>query len=375
MAIRSEHPTFVFYISGHGFGHATRSIEIVNALARRAPAARFVLRTIVPEWFLRAGLGVEAQIIPGDTDTGVVQPDSLSVDEEETARRAAAFYARFDERVAREAAFLARARGALVVGDIPPLAFAAAAEAGIPSVAFGNFTWDWIYGGLPRFDQIAPGVRGAIAKADARATLALRLPFGGGFEGMPHVDDVPLVARRASLAREETRARLRLPGGRPIVLATFGGHGGTVPLANAARNGAFLLLATDYEVPSAPHEASNLRVVPADEMRGAGVAYTDLLAASDVVVSKLGYGIVSECLANGVALLYTLRGRFIEQEVFIQELPDVMRIRLLPPGALSSGRWSADVAALLGQPLPSRTIRIDGADVVADRLLALLPLA
>ena len=31
------------------------------------------------------------------------------------------------------------------MGDIPPLAFAAAHAAGLPSVAVANFTWDWVY--------------------------------------------------------------------------------------------------------------------------------------------------------------------------------------------------------------------------------------
>ncbi len=49
----------------------------------------------------------------------------------------------------------------------------------------------------------------------------------------------------------------------------------------------------------------------------AGLLYQDLVAAADVVVSKPGYGIVSECVANGTALLYTSRGRFIEYDLFV----------------------------------------------------------
>ena len=43
-------------------------------------------------------------------------------------------------------------------------------------------------------------------------------------------------------------------------------------------------------------------------------------AAADVVVSKPGYGIVSECIVNGAALLYTSRGRFAEYDVFVEEI-------------------------------------------------------
>lgn len=359
----------LFYISGHGFGHASRDIQIINALARRVPGLHVVLRTMVPEWFLLASLETRVEVIAGDTDVGVVQPDGLSIDEAETARRAAAFHARFDDRVAHEADLIRSLAPSLVAGDIPPLAFAAAAAAGVPSVAISNFTWDWIYGGFPGFDALAPGVRALIARANAQATHTLRLPFAGGFASMPHIEDVPLVARRATLAKAETRRRLGLSSHRPIVLATFGGHGGNIPLARAADDGRFQLVATDYEVGTHLPPHPNLRVVPADEMRRLGFTYTDLLAASDVVATKLGYGIVSECLANGVALLYTLRGRFIEQDTFIREMPAVMRSQHIDTDDLRDGRWADAVDALLAQPVPDVATRSDGAEVVAERMV------
>src|SRR4051794_12605907 len=73
----------VFYVSGHGFGHAARATQIVNALARLEPAVSVVIRASVPEWFLRASLEAPADISPGEVDTGVVQHDGLSIDEDE----------------------------------------------------------------------------------------------------------------------------------------------------------------------------------------------------------------------------------------------------------------------------------------------------
>ena len=92
--------SLVFYISGHGFGHASRSCQLIGAVARRAPGLRLVVRTTVPEWFIRAGLDVPVEIVSGETDTGVLQPDSLSIDDAGTAARAAEFYRTFDTRVA-----------------------------------------------------------------------------------------------------------------------------------------------------------------------------------------------------------------------------------------------------------------------------------
>ena len=357
-----------FYISGHGFGHAARDVEVINALVRRDPSVRVAVRTMVPQWFLEASLVAPVERFEGPTDTGVVQPDSLSVDEEATAVEAAAFYAGFAARVADEAALLRRQRVDLVIGDMPPLAFAAAAAAGIPSMALGNFTWDWIYGGYPRFESRAPGVCRQIADANAKATLTLRLPFAGGFEGMLPIEDVPLVARHASLNRADTRRRLALDGDRPVVLATFGGHGGNVPLEAAAAGGGLAIVATDYEV-SRSQSNGRLRVFPATVLRDAGVTYTDLLAAVDVVATKLGYGIVSECLANDVPLLYTTRGRFREQEVFERDMPAVMRCRAISRERLIAGDWADAVDRLLAQHSPPRRLASNGAEVVAARIL------
>ena len=61
------------------------------------------------------------------------------------------------------------------MGDIPPLAVAAAEAAAIPSVAIGNFTWDWIYEDYRSEDalELARDIRRMYRKA----TTALRLPL------------------------------------------------------------------------------------------------------------------------------------------------------------------------------------------------------
>jgi len=166
-----------------------------------------------------------------ETDTGLVQIDSLQLDEDESARAAARFYATFDERAAAEADRLRRAEAAIVVGDIPPLAFAAAARAAIRSAAVANFTWDWIYGIYPAFDRLAPEAVPAIRRAYAHATSALRLPLHGGFEPMATVTrDIPFIARRSAIGRDEARRRLGTRGDRPVVLPSFGAYGAALPL-------------------------------------------------------------------------------------------------------------------------------------------------
>ena len=107
-----------------------------------------------------------------------------------------------------------------------------------------------------------------------------------------------------------------------------------------------------------------------DALLAGGLRYEDLVAAADVVVSKPGYGIVSECAANDTALLYTSRDGFVEHDVMVREMPRMLRCRHILPDDLMAGRWSADVGALLDEPGLAMPPACNGAEVAAEEILA-----
>ena len=362
----------VFYISGHGFGHATRDLEIIRHLHQQQPGARIIVRTSVPAWFLERSARASIDVQPCETDTGIAQIDSLQLDEAETVRQASAFYSRFDGRVEVEAAVLKRAGASVVVGDVPPLAFAAARRAGIPSIAVANFTWDWIYAAYPSFHQHASAVLTTIQNAYSNTDLALRLPFAGGFTTMRSVRDVPLVARHSRRTRDANRRLLDVSDRRPVVLASFGGHGADLPFERVAETQNVTLLVTDYEARSIKPVASldgRLRCFTSAALEQADIRYEDLVSAADVVVSKPGYGIVSECIANQTALLYTSRGVFAENDVLVAGMKPFVRGGFISQDDLRSGRWDPSLRALLTEPEPPEQMRTDGASIVASAIL------
>ena len=63
----------VFYISGHGFGHASRSIEVINAILARRPETRIGVRTAAPRWLFDLTVKGKVTFSTLETDTGVVQ--------------------------------------------------------------------------------------------------------------------------------------------------------------------------------------------------------------------------------------------------------------------------------------------------------------
>ena len=220
----------VFYISGHGFGHASRDVELINAIAAAGPD---VADRGADD---RPGLAVRARERrrrrSAGRDRHRTRPDRQPPIRRARIRSPGGGLLPHVRRARRRGS--ARARGTLgadlVVGDIPPLAFAAADRAGVQSMAIGNFTWDWIYGVYPAFEALAPDVIPTIRAAYATATRALRLPFHGGFEPMAAVtDDIPLIARRSRRDPADTRRLLGVADDRPLVLASFGAYGAPLP--------------------------------------------------------------------------------------------------------------------------------------------------
>ena len=306
-----------------------------------------------------------------ETDTGATQIDSLTLDVDATARAAAAFYADFDRRIADESLVLESVGAAAVVGDVPPLAFAAAAWAGVPSVAIANFTWGWIYEAYPSFADLAPHVLDTIRAAYGATTLALRLPLRGGFDWMPTAIDLPLVARRATHTRAEARRRLALEDTTRVALASFGGHGFPLPLDDIAARNALVILQSEPREQASDATRGLVRNLDRDALAACGLGYEDLVAAADVVVTKPGYGIASECIANGTPLLYTSRGDFPEYDALVDEMPRYLRCRHISREDLVNGRWADAIEALVAQPPPPERLPLTGADIAATHILRL----
>src|SRR5262249_11219177 len=133
----------------------------------------------------------------------------------------------------------------------------------------------------------------------------------------------------------------------------FSGFGLSLPVDELQRSKDFVLLVAEREPPP-------------------GLRYEDLVAAADVVVSKPGYGIVSECAANGTALLYTSRENFIEYGVLVDGMPGLLRSKFINADDLRAGRWSGAIRDLLAQPDHLERPRTDGAAVAATTILELL---
>lgn len=268
----------------------------------------------------------------------------------------------------QEAAILREAGVEVVLGDVPPLAFAAARLAGVPGIAVANFGWDWIYAGWQdrRFGPYIERIREAYGEAD----LLLRLPFSPaeteGFPAFRHVEPLPLITRQATRTRKQVRREIGVSDHATLVLLSFGGfdaEGLDLQALGKWSEYCFVITPLKGDGTSVP---SNVLVLPRSQLD-----YLSLLAACDAVVTKPGYGIVVDALVARVPVLYTDRGAFREYPILVHALETLGRARHVPRDQVRAGDIGPHLDALLAVSTPWCEMRGDGAQVIADRVIAI----
>jgi len=352
-----------YYISGHGYGHGARSCQVMLSLKKSCPELELHLRTTVPHWLFQ-DLPFPASYERRAVDVGVVQEDCLQLKIEETFRGCRNFHDRLPDFIEEELGFIARHKIRLVVGDIPPVCFEIARAAGLPSVAIGNFSWDWIYRAyLPEF----PSFLSLIEEMEGfyrKATLALSLPFSCDLGIFPHQKPIPLITRVSTLDRIEARKRWSLPATAPVILLSFGGLGlKRFPWARLLGSKSFFFVTTGGD----PRKDDNLLVLP-----DVVPHYEDLMRAADAVVSKPGYGVVADAISHQVPILYTAREDFPEYPFLVEAIERWATSEFIPQEELLAGNLEPYLERLLAKKRNWPAVSLNGAEISAREIISFL---
>jgi hypothetical protein len=357
------------FVSPHGFGHAARTVAILEALARRGLELHCELFTTVPRWFFDDALRVPFGWHRLVCDVGMVQRSAISEDLPATV----AALARFLEDLpgaARAGAARVRELGCeLVMADISPLGLAVAAEAGLPSVLVESFTWEWIYAAYEQLEPRLAGLADRLAPWFSTASLRIQTepvcrPVEGALSTAP-------VARRPRRAREAVRRELGIGPHRRAVLVTMGGSGwrpdstdrlASWPGADCVLLGGGERMERRGRAVLLPHRSP--------------IAVQDLIAAVDAVVGKLGYSTVAEAWQAGTRYAFVPRRPFPESPVLEAFVGHALPSVELSAAQFERQEWLAPVEKLLDRPAApplGASAGPRGDDQAAAAVAALLP--
>ncbi len=348
-------PHLVVSISSHGFGHVAQTAPILNRLHERMPRLRLTLRSAVPLAHLRSRIHAPFEHLPGEGDTGMVMSSAMDVCIEESRAAYRAFHADWEARIAQEDCLLRELGADLLLSDVGYLPLAGAQRAGIPNAALCSLNWADIYRHYCGDDAIATQIHACYANADA----FLRATPGMSMEHLPNLVPVAPLADVGSNRRDELAHHLNLSEEERLVLVSLGGIAGRLPIERWPHiDGVRWLVQQSWR---AGHpDAIVIESLP--------MSFGDLLASSDALICKPGYGSFVEAACSGTPVLYVGRADWPESSALIEWLQRYGLCREVSRDALEQGNFAGPLREILHAPRPGPVIP-GGAGQVADWLV------
>jgi hypothetical protein len=353
--------SIAYYVSAHGYGHGVRSCDIIRAINELYPQLTVHIIRVLPPSFLSNRIGSAANSVRAASfDIGMVQLDSIRVDVDATLNKVERLYSQRRELVVREVAYLKENDIRLVVSDIPALPLEAAEFLGIPRLAIGNFGWDWIYSDFapkdPRWNPIVDVIREEYRKTD----LLLRLPFCEPMSAFPHIEDIPLVASPGRDRRADIAVLAACDPDKKWILLSF------TSLNWDARAQERVGEIEEYQFFTVrPLEWQARNIHPLDREQ---VTFSDVIASVDVVISKPGYGILSDCIVNQKPLIYSERSDFLEYPILETAIGKYLRNVHIRAADLYRGNLHESLDRIWESPEPPDKLSRGGDRIAARRI-------
>lgn len=355
-SFKKERKNIAYYITGHGLGHATRSLELIRGLLQ---TGRYCVHTVstVDEKFFRGGLeAYGVNLVDDETgldlyfnwfrnlDTGGIQLDAIYLDVDTTLQRYHdTIHIHRDKLIENEARWLKEHNIDLILMDTTQIAIAAGKVAGVKASFVSNFTWDFIFEEMLKVadtsklssDRLISYQKMIECCAnDVRdCTHFIRYlggtPLPAGFDASK-ISRGPLITR--PVKDKYLREKLNIPVGTKVLVLGFGGFVMDDEIKDEFLPPGWICLVL----------RATPKMIPSDRFRAMDhdIYVPDLIYAADAVLGKIGYGFVSECLGCITPLIYIPRVHWPEEEHLEKVLISYEAGVKMPLEDFSGGNWA-----------------------------------
>lgn len=331
-------------ISDHGLGHLGQLSPVLRELANHFPECDLHIQSTIAPGRLEEMLGLRHQQHGVADDHGLLMANSLDVKLDATVRAYALQHQNWDALLTATVTRFAAIAPDVVIANAPYLSIAGAAALGLPSVLLASFTWAHAYRAYCSDSSGAAACIDHMLTQYRKADLILQPEPSMPMPELSAGRSIGPLARLGRPCRPVVEQRLGMTAGQRLVLLFLGGVDTPLPLQ-------------DW-----PHDPNLVWVVSHTPSLGrpdfrsieeCGVAYIDLLASADALVTKPGYGSIAEAACNGIPVLYVRRGRWPEEPGLIDWLKRHGRSGEIDRATLESGALRPALEALWTLPQPT----------------------
>jgi uncharacterized protein (TIGR00661 family) len=278
----------LYYVTDNGLGHLTRTISIIREFHNDV---KFIIRHS-NEKFIKNSLP-NSIVLSGKTDQGsILLNDKVSIDWKQTETIMNNWYKNYNQKLIIEKNNIEKLKPDLIISDITPIPFLPAKELDIPTIAISNFTW------LDFLKKLSLTNSEFLINSYESSSLAIQLPLSTPMEIFNNKKQVDMVSKFSTKTRDKIRQELGLTNSDFMV---------------------FVNLPNFYNILFPLQK--NLKVfstgattnIEKTEFIEPWIEGQNLNLAADLVLSKCGYGMISECLTSGTPFRFLIDETHPEQ--------------------------------------------------------------
>jgi hypothetical protein len=356
----------VIFISGHGFGHASRMRQVLRALKEKQKEHPFKIILVTPISSLFFSGFLENTIhLPWQHDVGLLQTDSTTTEPLKTLKVLEIFEKKASVLLGKLLLFCKNYRISCVLSDISSFAFRFSKKMGVPGFFVGNFTWADIYRDLcQEYSNFSPHIA-RIEEEYRCAQSAFQLPWHTDLLPFESSKPLSLIAPKPSSMSQkiwESITQHPFEVKRKIVLLSFGGFDvSTLPMDTiASLKKDYLFISTHPLGSHTPENLISLKLMIPE--------YLGLIKYADIVMTKPGYGILVDCLVEKKPVIHTERGRFAEYPILRKFLDEQFPSVFLSKTDFFQGHWKEALDQALQIPKKFPKLPLHGAEELIGHL-------
>jgi hypothetical protein len=354
-------PHLYVCVTAHGFGHLAQLSPIVTELVDRVPGLRVTLQSTVSSDFATECLPAGFMHHQEAMDVGMPMDNPLDTRWPEAVKAYTRFCSRQDEYMQQQRQLLQQDMPDLVLANVPWLPLLAASELGIPAIGLSSLNWLDILREGPQGASLPSSVVDKLALGYQSAKYFIRPTPSMPMTWLENGVDVGPVARLGHAQPEQIKARLGLAKDCKLVIYQLGGiKGGGAQAQIPEIPGVHWLLMNSLPGRKDCSAISDL-----------GLRFIDVLATSDVMLAKPGYGSVVEAACHGVPVLYVARHDWAEEPFLLDWLRQEQSCTEISREAFFTGNFIDELNYLLKlpkpEPVPASGVA-QAADIIMDCL-------
>lgn len=288
---------YVFYITNHGFGHASRNVAIMERLIAQDSEAFIAVKTDnIRCNFIKKNLKEYSDSIEyysNCQEVGLIlKPGEMKPDLQRMKMLIKEDFVCWDHYISKEITFLLEFKPDIVISDVVSWAIKAASDCGIKSILIGNFTWAQMYQSF--YDQEIWGPYLEYYKMADKA-IWYEIHDKSLEEYCEDTSCVSLVTRKVD---KRTVEKIKSQHKNPFVFISVGA---SAELEKEIDVGA---LPYDFAITRGLNiKGDNVNILPDDTINT-----PDYIAAADYIIAKGGWSTVAEILLQRRKCALLFRG-------------------------------------------------------------------